>query len=638
MSITTDRAGRVVAGRYQLVAQLGRGSFAVVFLAEDLRLSRPVAVKLLHPGLAADEAFSRRFRAEAELLGGLNHPRVMSVFDWGEEHGDAYLVSEYLAGGSLAAMLRRGTVLGVPEAVALGAKVANGLAHAHRRGLVHRDIKPANLLFDDSGEVRIADFGVACAIAEVASTQPQGALVGTARYAAPEQAEGRPLDGRTDVYALGLVLYEAVTGTLPFVGETDAATLLRRVGATLPPSRALGPLYPLLAQATIADPLARLDAAELQAELETLARALPAPRPLAIERSFPGGPEASGALRDLTSLVVPRPVEPDPLDEDRTRAEMAGDDMTLLRRPAEAATAPRHAHRRRGLIAAVAAAIVVVLGLVAGALSYDHYVVYGHHVPGVSGMTVAKATSYAKRAGLTLVIGARGYSSSEPRGAITAQVPPAGRAVRSGTTVTVTVSRGPRPIAIPVLVAKSRAAAVAALVEAHLVPVVSTTYSETVRKGRVVSEAPSSGHRLPGAVVVLEISLGPAPRTIPELPGATWAAADAALSKLRLVPSEQLAFSTTVPAGQVISTSPAEGAGGVPVGSAVAVAVSKGPQLVTVPAVDGLSVTAAVALLEADGLKVTEEIGPPFATTAVTTNPVAGSAVALGSAVTIYVS
>src|SRR5580698_1322890 len=174
MSITTDRAGRVVAGRYRLVAQLGRGSFAVVFLAEDLRLSRLVAVKLLHPGLAADEAFSQRFRTEAELLGGLNHPRVMTVFDWGEEHGDAYLVSEYLAGGSLATMLRRGERLGVPEAVSLGAKVANGLAHAHRRGLVHRDIKPANLLFDDSGEVRIGDFGVACAIAEVASTQPGG--------------------------------------------------------------------------------------------------------------------------------------------------------------------------------------------------------------------------------------------------------------------------------------------------------------------------------------------------------------------------------------------------------------------------------------------------------------------------------
>ena len=215
MPLITDSIGRVLGKRYRLLSALGTGASAHVFLAEDVSLQRHVAVKVLQPGLATDEAFLKRFRAEARSVASLNHPHVLRVFDWGEEDGEPYLVLEYLGGGSLRDLLDRDVRLSHSQAAVLGMEVAQGLAYAHARGLVHRDIKPANLLFDEEGRVRVADFGVARALAEAAWTEPAGAMVGTARYISPEAAEGRPVDGRADVYSLALVLYEAGRGPCP---------------------------------------------------------------------------------------------------------------------------------------------------------------------------------------------------------------------------------------------------------------------------------------------------------------------------------------------------------------------------------------------------------------------------------------
>ena len=184
-----------------------------------------VAVKLLHPALAGDATFLRKFQAKARLAASLNHRNVLHVYDWGDEDGVPYLVLEYLGGGSLRSLLDTGRLLSPQQAASIGAEAAHGLAYAHRRGLVHRDIKPANLLFDDDGRLLVTDFGLARALAEAAITEPLGAVMGTARYASPEQVEGRPVDDRTDVYSLALTLYESVTGRVPFVGDTTVATL-----------------------------------------------------------------------------------------------------------------------------------------------------------------------------------------------------------------------------------------------------------------------------------------------------------------------------------------------------------------------------------------------------------------------------
>ncbi len=277
-----EHVGRVLSDRYRLTRPLGTGASAHVYVADDVTLRRQVAVKVLHPGLADDEAFLRRFQAEARVVAALRHPSIVRVYDWGEDHGSPFLVMELLAGGSLRSLLDRGQLLSPAQAARVGEATARALDYAHRRGLVHRDIKPANLLFDEDGQVSVADFGLARALAEATWTEPVGAMLGTARYAAPEQIGGGPLDGKADVYALALVLVEAVTGRVPFSADTTIGTLMARVDRDLPVPDELGPLAAVLAAAGTSDPGRRCDAAALANGLAAAARQLPAPAPLTL--------------------------------------------------------------------------------------------------------------------------------------------------------------------------------------------------------------------------------------------------------------------------------------------------------------------------------------------------------------------
>src|SRR5215831_13446845 len=223
-----DLAGRVLADRYRLLAPIGTGGSGRVYVADDVRLNRRVAVKVLHGALADDAGFLRRFRSEAQHAAALNHPHIVAVYDWGEDGGLPFMVLELLRGGSLRALLDEGGRLSPAQATYVGRQVAQALHYAHTRGLIHRDVKSSNLLFDEHGIVRVADFGLARALAEASWTEPAGAVVGTARYAAPEQGTGARIDGRADLYALGLVLVESVTGTVPLVSESPVGTLALR--------------------------------------------------------------------------------------------------------------------------------------------------------------------------------------------------------------------------------------------------------------------------------------------------------------------------------------------------------------------------------------------------------------------------
>jgi serine/threonine protein kinase/beta-lactam-binding protein with PASTA domain len=278
MATLTDTIGRVLSGRYRIEAAIGTGASAHVYLATDISLKRRVAIKMLHPVLAADRAFLKRFRAEAQAAASLTHPNLVAVHDWGEDVDGPYLVLEYLGGGSLRDLLDSNHPLEAAHVASIGAQAAHGLAYAHARGFVHRDVKPANLLFDDDRRrLCVADFGLARALAEAAWTEPAGATLGTARYAAPEQAQGKRVDGRADVYALALVLYEALTGSVPFSSDTTIGTLMARVGAELPENDALEPLNDVLRAAAAPDPQDRLSAAELARWLSEIAREMPTP-------------------------------------------------------------------------------------------------------------------------------------------------------------------------------------------------------------------------------------------------------------------------------------------------------------------------------------------------------------------------
>ena len=354
MPSISDSIGRVLGDRYRLVTALGTGASAHVFLADDVSLDRRVAIKVLHPALSGDAGFLKRFRAEARAVAALNHPNVLQVYDWGEEDNEPYLVLEYLAGGSLRQVLDTGVLLTPEQAVRIGLEAAAGLDYAHRRGLVHRDIKPANLLFGDDHRLRIADFGLARALAEAAWTEPQGAVLGTARYAAPEQAEGKAVDGRADVYSLALVLFEAVTGEVPFAADTTVATLMGRIGMLLPEHEALGPLNDILVWAAAPDPAERYDAADLAMRLQAAAG------PARSRAAAPGHPRAAGRgpfadVAAAVGLTAAVPGGRDPVGA--PRADVAGAPTELGTPPATpAAAAPgstppagrrRAGHRRR---------------------------------------------------------------------------------------------------------------------------------------------------------------------------------------------------------------------------------------------------------------------------------------------------
>src|SRR5215471_14015083 len=280
ISGVADLTGRVLASRYRLLAPIGAGASGRVYVADDVRLKRRVGVKVLHLALAEDAGFLRRFRAEAQVAASLNHPNVMAVYDWGEDDVP-FMVLELLTGGSLRGMLDANARLSPSQAAHVGRQVTSALEYAHARGVVHRDIKPANLLFDEHGIVRVADFGLARALAEASWTEPAGTVVGTARYAAPEQATGAPLDGRADLYSLAVVLVEAVTGTVPAIADTAIGTLAARTHTPLVAPLALGRLGPVVERAGRPDPAERYpDAAVMRAALADAARALPPPQPL----------------------------------------------------------------------------------------------------------------------------------------------------------------------------------------------------------------------------------------------------------------------------------------------------------------------------------------------------------------------
>ncbi len=280
ISGVADLTGRVLAGRYRLLAPIGAGASGRVYVADDVRLKRRVGVKVLHLALAEDAGFLRRFRAEAQVAASLNHPNVMAVYDWGEDDVP-FMVLELLTGGSLRGLLDAGARLSPSQAAHVGRQVSSALEYAHARGVVHRDIKPANLLFDEHGIVRVADFGLARALAEASWTEPAGAVVGTARYAAPEQVTGAPLDGRADLYSLAVVLVEGVTGTVPAVADTAMGTLAARTHTPLVAPIELGRLGPVVERAGRPDPAERYpDAATMRAALADAARVLPPPQPL----------------------------------------------------------------------------------------------------------------------------------------------------------------------------------------------------------------------------------------------------------------------------------------------------------------------------------------------------------------------
>ena len=614
----TDQIGRVLSGRYRLIAPVGSGASALVYLADDTRLRRRVAAKLLHQALAEDEAFLRRFRAEAQAAAALNHPHVLAVYDWGDDEREPYLITEYLGGGSLRAVLDAGRRLTPSQALMIGLEAARGLEYAHTRGFVHRDIKPANLLFGEEGRLRIGDFGLARALAEAAWTEPTGAMLGTARYACPEQARGEAADGKGDVYSLALVLIEAVTGRVPFAADTTIATLMARVDTPVEVPAELGPLRRVLERAGRPDPAERPDAGEFALGLLAASEELPRPETLPLAGATTGAGDITIVDHDPTQLPPVRTGEP------AFAADVA---------PPPPPPAPNPRGRRRWPIVMAAIAAVVVL-TASAAFAWKTLVVPSHKVPHLVGLSEQQAAS-AIQAKHWQVRRIDGRMDGKKKGEVIAQDPVEGKSLDEKKAVTITVSLGNTLVTVPTdLAGKTLEEATAALTQAGFTLGTQTKqHDETVPARSVIGLDPATPPQLPkDDPVNVIVSDGPAPRTVPVIPpNSTFDQAAAAIKAVQLVPARKDAFSDTVPEGQIIGTDPPAGTE-VARNSTVTVIVSTG--LPTIPDVKGQSVQDAASQLQAAGFSVSGVQGNPFRTVT-GTSPPAGTRAASGTGVVI---
>ncbi len=636
----------------------------MVYLGRDLSLGRKVAVKLLHEGLSADTAFIRRFHAEAKAAASLNHPNIVKVFDWGEAEGSPFLVFEFLAGGTLRNYLDSGERLSISQAAKITGDVAGALAYAHARGYIHRDIKPSNLLFDEEGRIRIADFGIARALSEAAWTEPVGTVLGTARYASPEQAMGNAANQAADIYSFALVMLEAVTGELPFVGDTTLATLVARTKEDLAIPERLGELAPLLRGMGKMKADDRLTAAKIAEEAGLIQRALPVPEPLKVEKFSP-----SAAASDPPTQVVRlapadagAPVASEPAggsatvpalyDQDDTlngKADVAaakGRSLDATARmdavppsePGSTADEPAKS-KRKGLLAGpwrkLGLALLVAI-VVAGSGYFAAWRLESAAAPDVVLRTQAVAVSMIKKAGFSQGSVRWEHSHTVPAGEVVSQSPTARSSLWKGTKISLVISLGPPDVRVPSVVGQAKAAAQAALSAEHLAYTETSEYSETVNPGDVISQAMAGKMVRPGTVVALVISEGPAPRTVPNLVGATQAAASSQLAAIQLGVKVVQAYSNTVNSGVVMSQSVTPG-DKVARGTVITLTVSQGPHLVTVPNLLGSTLTQAEATLKQIGLSLVLYSGSnPSGDSQVTGQlPVPGKVVLYGSQVIV---
>ncbi len=577
----------VIDGRYEVLSRIGTGGMADVYLARDQLLGRQVAVKLLHHRFAEDQEFVERFRREASSAAGLSHPNVVAIFDRGEWDGTYYIAMEYLPGRSLKAVVREQGPLDPVAAIDIVIQILQAARFAHRRGVIHRDLKPHNVILDEEGRAKVTDFGIARAGASDMTLT--GSIMGTAQYLSPEQAQGHAVSAASDIYAVGIVLYELLTGTVPFDGETAVTIALKQVSATplapsavargavpVPgvasavapsPASARGAIPPeldaVVLRALAKDPAERFaDADEFIAALQYVRRSLPnaGERPPVLHAA--NGPVAPVAA---TALLQAPAAEASPRED-----------------PEEAA---RRRRRRRWWIAGgvalalVAAGVALALLLPAGKRQVT--------VPNVVGRTATLATTELKAADL-MPIPSQAPSLTVAEGAVISVSPAAGSVVQRGAHVSVVVSTGPASVGVPDVRGLTSAEAEHKLEQAHFKPNVQSRSSASVASGKVISTEPSQGvPLLMGSPVTVFVSSGPMQVEVPEVTGQSE---DEARGSLRAAGLHVGAVTKREEAGQaagtVLSQSPSAGSS-VRSGEAVNLVVAKASQEVTVPRVVG---------------------------------------------------
>jgi len=575
----TEVAGNtLIDGRYRVLRRIGSGGMADVYCAEDIHLGRQVAIKVLHRRFAQDQEFVERFRREAKSAAGLNHPNVVGVFDRGEHEGTYYIAMEFLEGQTLKDIVAAEAPLSQERVIDLGLQILQAAGFAHSHGVIHRDFKPHNVIVDHQGHAKVTDFGIARAGAsEMTET---GSIMGTAQYLSPEQAQGHAVTATSDIYSIGVMLYEMLAGRLPFEGDSAVAVALKHLSEPPAPISQWRPdVHPAL-EAVVMAALAK-DPAQRWQSAEDLAAGLEAAR-----TQIAAGPNGGQDTAAFAAIPMPVPDETGP---------------TNLAPPSVVAPVaePQEKRERRWPWYAIGALALALVGVLLYLILSGLLATEKREVPRVTGKQLVEARALMERAGFE--VQTERVQSRQPFDQVVDQDPNGGEEADKGSTVTLEVSGGPGDVLVPPVERLSEVQAVRELHKAGLEVTTDPEFSDKVKKDFAIRTVPPEGTEVTkGTRVRLLVSQGPEQVTVPDVTGLTRASAEARLRDEGLEVSAQEQESD-VAEGDVISQNPTAGTR-VSRGATVTIVVSTGKPQVDVPDVVGMSEERATSRLSGVGL------------------------------------
>jgi beta-lactam-binding protein with PASTA domain/predicted Ser/Thr protein kinase len=574
--MTEVATGALVDGRYRILRRIGSGGMADVYAAEDTHLGREVALKVLHRRFAQDQEFVERFRREAKAAAGLSHPNVVGVFDRGEHEGTYYIAMEYLTGRTLKEIVASEVPLPQQRVIDLGVQILHAAGFAHRHGVIHRDFKPHNVIVDEGGHAKVTDFGIARAGAsEMTET---GSIMGTAHYLSPEQAQGHAVTAASDLYSIGVMLYELLAGKLPFEGDSAVAIALKHLSEQPAPISALrSDVHPALEAVVMAalakDPAQRWQSADDFAEGLEAARAQ-------IDAGANGG-QATGAI---APIPLPAAVEP----------TTDGDPPPLA-----PVTATEEKRRRRWPWFTIGLLTLALLGFLIWLIASGELATEKEEVPRVTQLQLVEARAKLERAGFD--VEQTRVRSAQPFDQVLDQDPNPGEEAEAGATVTLEVSDGPGEVLVPAVANLPQAQAIKELEDAGLKVTRDVAFSDEVRRGLAIRTVPREGEEVTvGTRVRLLVSEGPELATVPDVVGLSRSSADSQLrgEGLGVAVEEQESEEAE---GTVIAQEPGGGSS-VEQGATITITVSTGIPQASVPNVVGLGAADAATQLGNAGL------------------------------------